>query len=74
MSRLGKLYRVTADDVFVLGSIVMLVVEDNTGMPGFRVVMGDVMEKCRPAYEGPGIMDPGPYHYEAMHNLEPLEE
>ena len=74
MSRLGKLYRVTAENTFVMGSIVVLVVEDNTDMPGFRVVMGDVMEDCRQAYERPGMMDSGPYHYEAMHNLEPLEE
>ena len=74
MSRLGKLYRVTAEDVFVLGSIVVLVVEDNTNTPGFRVVMGDVTEDFREAYERPGKRVPGPYHYEAMHNLEPLEE
>ena len=74
MTRLGKLYRVTTEETFVLGSIVVLVVEDNTDVPGFRVVMGDVVEECRRAYEKPGMMAPGPYHYEAMHNLEPLEE
>ena len=74
MSRLGKLYRVTHECSFIKGSIVVMVVEDNTDIPGFRVVMGDVVEECRRAYEGPGMMDPGPYHYEAMRNLEPLEE
>lgn len=74
MVREGSLYRVVGGNTFMHGSIVRVVFDTEDDIFPCTVVLGDVVDSLRLTYEKPGFRYDGPYIYEDLEHLAPLED